>query len=48
MPAYSEDLGAKIAHAVEAGMGKSETARVFGISLNSVKRYVTLNKLPAG
>jgi len=41
MEAYSEDLRKKIVDAVEQrGMGQSEAARLFGVSLSSVKRYV--------
>jgi transposase len=41
MKAYSEDLRRKVVEAVEhRGMGKSEAARTFGVSLFSVKRYV--------
>jgi transposase len=40
MEAYSEDLRKRIVEAVERGMGKSEAARTFGVSLSSVKRYV--------
>src|SRR5215204_181655 len=41
MDAYSEDLRKKIVEAVEKrGMKKSEAARLFGVSLSSVKRYV--------
>jgi transposase len=41
MKAYSEDLRRKVVEAVEQrGMGKSEAARSFGLSLSSVKRYV--------
>jgi transposase len=41
MKAYSEDLRRKVVEAVhERGMGKSEAARTFGVSLSSVKRYV--------
>src|SRR3954449_1282002 len=40
MNAYSQDLREKIVAAVfERGMGKSEVARAFGVSLSSVKRY---------
>ena len=40
MKAYSEDLRRKVAEAVEQrGASKSEAARLFGISLSSVKRY---------
>ncbi len=41
MNAYSQDLREKIVEAVSRrGMGKSEVARAFGVSLSSVKRYV--------
>jgi transposase len=40
MDAYSEDLRKKIVQALHQGrMNKSEAARVFGVSLSSVKRY---------
>ena len=39
MKAYSEDLRRKVVEAVHRGMGKSEAARSFGVSLSSVKRY---------
>ena len=43
MKAYSEDLRLKVVHAVEQrGTSKSEAARLFGISLSSVKRYARL------
>jgi transposase len=40
MKAYSEDLRRKVVEAIQRGMGKSEAARSFGVSLSSVKRYV--------
>ena len=41
MDAYSEDLRKKIVEGVEQRpMSKSEAARLFGVSLSSVKRYV--------
>jgi transposase len=40
MNGYSEDLREKIIAAVERGVSKSHTARTFGASLSSVKRYV--------
>jgi transposase len=41
MDAYSEDLRRKIVEGVEQRrMNKSEAARVFGVNLSSVKRYV--------
>jgi transposase len=43
MKAYSEDLRKKVVEAVEQrGTSKSEAARLFGISLSSVKRYTKL------
>ena len=42
MRAYSEDLRERIVQAVDAGMSKSAAAHLFEVSLNSVKRYVTL------
>jgi transposase len=43
MKAYSEDLRKKIVQAVEQrGMSKSQAARLFSVSLSSVKRYVRL------
>jgi transposase len=40
MKSYSEDLRKKIVAAVERGTSKSETARLFGVGLSSLKRYV--------
>ena len=42
MNAYSEDLREKIIQALRRGMGKSEAARTFSVSLSSVKRYAKL------
>ena len=43
MKAYSEDLRQKVVQAVrQRGTSKSEAARLFGISLSSVKRYTKL------
>jgi transposase len=39
MRAYSEDLRKKIVAAIERGMSKSQAARLFDVSLSSVKRY---------
>jgi transposase len=39
MRAYSEDLRKKIVAAIERGMSKTEAARLFDVSLSSVKRY---------
>src|SRR5215210_417838 len=38
----SEDLREKIVRALHRGMGKSETARTFSVSLSSVKRYAKM------
>ncbi len=42
MNAYSEDLRRKIVEALRRGTTKSETARAFGVSRSSVKRYAKL------
>lgn len=42
MNAYSEDLRKKIVEALPRGMGKSEAARNFGVSLFWVKRYAKM------
>ena len=43
MKAYSEDLRKKVVQAVhQRGMPKSQAARLFSISLSSVKRYSRL------
>jgi transposase len=42
MNAYSVDLREKIIEALRRGMGKSEAARTFSVSLSSVKRYAKL------
>jgi transposase len=39
MKAYSEDLRRKVVEARERGLNKSEVARLFGVSLSSVKRF---------
>ena len=40
MKPYSEDLRTRIVQAVEGGTSKSAAARLFGVSLSSVKRYL--------
>lgn len=42
MNAYSEDLRKKIVEALRRGIGKSEAAYSFGVSLSSVKRYAKM------
>ena len=44
MRAYSEDLRRKIIEATERGVSKAGSARLFGVSLSSVKRYAILGK----
>ncbi len=39
MKAYSKDLRKKIVAAIERGMPKAQAARLFDVSLSSVKRY---------
>jgi transposase len=39
MRAYSENLRKKIVAAIERGMPKAQAARLFDVSLSSVKRY---------
>ena len=39
MKAYYEDLRKKIVASVERGMSKAQAARLFDVSLSSVKRY---------
>ncbi len=41
MRAYSEDLRKKIVAAIERGMPKTQAARLFDVSLSSVKRYAS-------
>jgi transposase len=40
MKAYSEDLRQRVVEAVDAGMPRPEAARVFGVSLATIKRYL--------
>jgi transposase len=42
MKPYSEDLRVRIVQAVWDRMSKSGAARLFGVSLSSVKRYVRI------
>src|SRR5919112_1250443 len=42
MKPYSEDLRISIVNALQSGMSKSATARLFGVSLSSVKRYARI------
>ncbi|MDP8971776.1 MAG: helix-turn-helix domain-containing protein [Actinomycetota bacterium] len=42
MKAYSEDLRQKIGQATRRGVSKAQAARLFGVSLSSVKRYAGL------
>ncbi len=40
MRAYSKDLRLKVLDAVDRGMPRKEVARIFGISLPSIKRWL--------
>ena len=42
MKAYSEDLPQKIVETTQRGVSKARAARLFGVSLSSVKRYARL------
>lgn len=42
MKPYSEDLRTRIVKAIQEGRSKSGAARLFNVSLSSVKRYVRL------
>ncbi len=42
MKPYSEDLRIRIVRAVRGGTSKSAAARLFGVSLSSVKRYLRI------
>ena len=42
MKPYSEDLRIRIVRAVQEGTSKSGAARLFGVSLSSVKRYARI------
>ena len=42
MNAYTEDLRRKIVLVFHSGMGKSQAAPTFSVSLSSVKRYAKL------
>ena len=44
MKPYSEDLRRRIVLAVDGGTSKSAVARLFGVSLSSVKRYLRIAK----
>ena len=44
MKAYSEDLRQKIVQALERGISKSQAARLFDVSLSSVKRYARISR----
>jgi transposase len=42
MRAYSVDLRKKIVNAVRRGRPKAEVARIFGVGISSVKRYMKM------
>lgn len=41
MKAYSQDLRLRIVRAVDSGMTKAATARLFDVGLSTVKRYLS-------
>jgi len=44
MKAYSKDLRLKVLEAVDRGMVRREVARVFGVSLPSIKRWLKMRR----
>ena len=44
MKPYSKDLRLKVLDAVERGMDRREVARVFGVSLPSIKRWLKMRR----
>ena len=42
MKPYSEDLRVRIVKGIREGMSQSGDARLFGVSLSSVKRYARI------
>ena len=44
MRAYSTDLRERIVRAVESGRPQREAARLFGVGVNTVKRYLLLQQ----
>ena len=44
MKAYSEDLRQKIVQALGRGISNSQAARLFDVSLSSVKRYARISR----
>jgi transposase len=44
MKAYSKDLRLKVLEAVDRGMDRREVARVFGVSLPSIKRWLKMRR----
>ena len=44
MKPYSKDLRLKVLAAVDRGMPRAEAAKVFGVSLPSIKRYLKMRR----
>jgi transposase len=44
MKAYSKDLRLKVLGAVDRGMDRREVARIFGVSLPSIKRWLKIRR----
>jgi transposase len=45
MKAYSKNLRLKVLEAVDRGMDRREVARIFGVSLPSIKRWLKMREL---
>jgi len=48
MRAYSKDLRLKVLDAVDRGIPREEVARIFGISLPSIKRWLKRRRESGG
>ena len=48
MRAYSEDLRMRVLAAVDGGLPRAEAARLFGVSLPTIKRYLKLRRETGG
>jgi transposase len=48
MKPYSKDLRLKVLAAVDRGMPRAQAARVFGVSVSTIKRYLRLRRETGG
>lgn len=48
MKAYSKDLRLRVLAACDRGMSRREVARIFGLSVSTVKRYLKLHRETGG